>query len=370
MKTTAAVVETSGSSFTLQEIDIESPRQDEVLVKVVASGICHTDSYAAEGNYPIPFPAIFGHEGAGIVEKVGSNVHKVVPGDHVLLTFGYCGHCHNCQESHQAYCYDSRDLNVIGTRKDKTSAYSREGEHVSGHFFGHSSFASHSITKEANVIKVDPSLPLPLLAPLGCGIQTGAGAILNTLGLGSGDEVAIIGSGSVGLAAIMAAKLAGCTKIIAADILDSRLELAKKLGATHCINSKEQDLGEELLKLSDVGLDAVLDLTCSQAVMTACLNALKKRGTLLLGGATEAGNTANFDINTLLTGKSVRGVVRGDSTPDIFLPELINHYQAGRLPLEELVSYYPFEEINQAIDDAHSGKCVKAVLIMDETYGS
>ncbi len=364
MKITAAVVEAAGAEFQFSELELAEPGPGEIRVKIHACGICHTDIGAQQGNYPTGFPAVFGHEGAGVVERTGEGVSKVVPGDYVVLSFNSCGACSHCHTGFPAYCSNAMSLNVSGHRGDGVSAYSRNGDSIKGHFFSQSSFATHSIVYERNLVKVSKDIPLAELAPLGCGIQTGAGAFLNTLPVKAGMRVAVIGTGSVGLSAIMAARLAGCAVIVAIDILESRLQLAAELGATHTIDGRDPKLVEQLIEISSGGLDGILDTTSIPALLRQAVLSLNARGTLLLGGAAKPGSTVEFDMGPIHYGRTVRGTLEGDSIPDEFIPQLIEHYRAGRFPMDKLISYYDFKDLNQAMRDTHAGKAVKAVLKM------
>ena len=249
MRMRGAVLETKGGAFALQDSDIDEPRADEILVKIVASGICQTDAHARDQHMPVPLPAVLGHEGAGIVERVGSAVTSLAAGDHVVLSYQSCGHCRPCLSGHAPYCLRAFDANFGAARLDGTNGLHRAGSsdgQMHGHFFGQSSFATYSLVTERNAVRIPNDVPLELMAPLGCGLQTGAGAILNSLQVAAGSSVAIFGTGAVGLASVMAARLAGATNIIAVDVNTQRLALATELGATHTINAREQDIASRL----------------------------------------------------------------------------------------------------------------------------
>ena len=233
MKVTAAVVHEEAQPFSVEDLELEEPRADEVLVRVVATGICHTDVIVRDQWYPVPLPAVLGHEGAGVVERVGEGVSKVQPGDHVVLSFASCGECTNCLSGWPTYCLNFYDQNFGGSRPDGSNALSKDGDAVHGRFFGQSSFASYSVAAERSVVKVREDAPLELLGPLGCGVQSGAGGVLNILRPTPGTSIAVFGTGAVGMSAIMAASIAGCTIIISIDVKASRMELARELGATH-----------------------------------------------------------------------------------------------------------------------------------------
>ncbi|MEU6573466.1 NAD(P)-dependent alcohol dehydrogenase [Streptomyces sp. NPDC046805] len=368
MRITAAVVEETGGPFVLGDIELAEPRPDEVLVKVSAAGLCHTDLGAAADHYPLKMPAVLGHEGAGVVERVGSNVTKVAPGDHVVLTFNSCGSCGNCRSAKPTYCHNGSALNVIGTRADGSTAYTRDtGAPLSGHFFSQSSFATYSVASERNVVKVSHHVPLDLVGPLGCGIQTGAGAVLNTLCARPGQSLAVFGAGSVGLSSIMAARLSGCGVIVAVDLMPERRELALELGATHVLDGARDDLAEELRRITGEGLDYAIDYTSNGQVVRTAVAALKPLGTCLLGGAAAPGTPIELDMGLIHTGRTVRGMLEGDSVPDLFIPELIEHYRAGRFPFDRLITHFAFEQINEAVKATQSGATVKAVLTMADS---
>ncbi|MDB4893826.1 MAG: S-(Hydroxymethyl)glutathione dehydrogenase, partial [Firmicutes bacterium] len=251
----AAVVRKAGGPFEVTDVTIEAPRADEVLVRIVAVGMCHTDIVVRDQLYPVPLPAVLGHEGAGVVERVGNDVTKVAPGDHVVLTFAFCGKCDMCQSGHPSYCREFFDRNFGGHRPDGSTAIRQNGEAVHSHFFGQSSFGTFAIAHERNVVKVRKDVPLELLGPLGCGIQTGAGAVLRALRVPAGGSFVTFGAGAVGLSAVMAARLSGVTTIIAVDTKPNRLELALELGATHTVNGMEEN-----------AVDAVKRITGGQGV--------------------------------------------------------------------------------------------------------
>ncbi len=233
MKIKAAVVHEKSAPFAIEELDLDDPRDDEVLVRMKGCGVCHTDLVAQAGFMPIPLPAVFGHEGSGVVEKVGSRVTKVKPGDHVVMSFRSCGVCSSCMKGLPANCLDFFKLNFAGLRADGSPTMKKGGETIHASFFSQSSFASYALASERNVVKVRNDVPLELLGPMGCGIQTGAGGVINSLKARPGSSIAVFGAGSVGLSAIMAAAASGLTTVIAVDVKGERLDLALKMGATH-----------------------------------------------------------------------------------------------------------------------------------------
>jgi aryl-alcohol dehydrogenase len=363
MQIQAAVARAPHSPLSLETLDIEEPRPGEILVRLVATGICHTDMVMRDQYLPTPQPVVLGHEGAGIVERVGAGVAKVAAGDHVVMTFNACGHCASCHAHEATYCHDFFGQNFAGVRSDGSSALSKGGASIHGNIFGQSSFASYSICHESNVVKVPKDAPLELLGPLACGLQTGAGAVINALKVGPADTLAIFGLGSVGLSAAMAAKLVGAVRVIAVDINDDRLAMARELGATDIINARAADPVAAILALTGAGVDYAIDATGVPAVIEQCVKALAPRGTCGIVGASPVGATVTIDLLAMLSGgRKVRGIVEGDSTPDVFIPLLIELNRQGRFPFEKLIAFYPFERINEAIADSESGRAIKPVV--------
>lgn len=330
----------------------------------MAAGLCHTDLGVASGGLPFPLPGVLGHEGAGVVESVGSAVTGVAPGDHVVLSFTSCGDCRNCHGGHPAYCATWLPMNLIGGRRaDGTSTISRDGEPLGGHFFGQSSFAERALVDERSLVKVDPDVPLESIAPLGCGVQTGVGAVWNVLKPVAGAAIVVLGAGAVGLSAVMAAALSPATTIIAVDRVAERLALAKELGATHTVDAGQSALGEAVAQITGgQGADGIVETTGSTAVLRQGVDALAARGTLVVVGAPPFGSEVALDVNGLLGGKQVVGLTLGDSETQTFIPALVELVKAGRLPLDRLIGTYPFADIDQAVRDMTAGKTIKPVL--------
>jgi aryl-alcohol dehydrogenase len=363
MQITAAVAREKGGAFSLETLELESPREGEVLVRVVATGVCHTDMVVRDGHLPTPMPVVLGHEGSGVVEQVGAGVTKVVPGDAVVMSFNSCGHCPSCNEHEPAYCHEFFPRNFFGTRADGSSALSRDGEVIHGNFFGQSSFASHAICHQRNVVKVPNDVDLALLGPLACGIQTGAGAVINALRLKPGKSFAVFGAGSVGLSALMAAKAEGARIIVAIDTNDERLAFAKTVGATHSFNPGRDDVTAALIALTGYGIDYVLDTTGIPAVMRSAVASLAPRGTCGILGASPMGTELTLDeVHFMSGGRRLIGIVEGSSNPDEFIPRLIDMYRQGNFPFDRMVRFYPFAEINAAVHDSEKGKTIKPIV--------
>ncbi|PWJ96814.1 aryl-alcohol dehydrogenase [Flavobacterium araucananum] len=368
MEITAAVVLEKGGDFILQKMQLETPRADEVLIKIVGTGTCHTDMAARDNILGVPnFPVILGHEGSGIVEEVGSSVTKVKKGDHVVLTFGHCGKCINCESGEPAYCEHFMGLNFTGSRLDGSHSHHGDSVDFNDNFFSQSSFATYSLANENNVVKVPKDAPLEILGPLGCGIQTGAGAIINSLGVSAGKSLIIAGAGAVGLAALLAAKVCSATTIVAIDINSDRLEFAKELGATHIINSRESDIAQELLKILPGGFDFGFDTTGRNEVINSILSGLRSHGSCGIVGVAKL--PLELEMNSFVArGLQIKGIVEGDSVPDDFIPALVRLYQNGQFPFDKLIKTYSFEDINRAIEDSEKGITIKPVIKIGE-YG-
>ncbi|MGN7738513.1 NAD(P)-dependent alcohol dehydrogenase [Pseudomonas sp. 22526] len=371
----AAVVRESGGPFLIEDLELEAPLEGEVLVRILACGICHTDLIIRDQFYPTPLPVVLGHEGAGIVEAVGLGVKSVKPGDHVLMSFSACGNCPSCVEGAKAYCWHHMQMNFSGMRYSGKAwdvpapllkrLPSGGVERINGAFFNQSALATHAIATEDNVVVVDADLDLKMLAPLGCGFQTGAGAILNTLRPEVGSSLVISGAGNVGLAAVMAAAISHCHPIIVIDRVPERLALARELGATHVFDSSDSDPLAAVLALCPGGVRYGLDTTGHPAVLQSIFQMLQARGICGLIGGSKPGAEVSLDMTHLLFGRTVRGILQGDSQPKKFLPQLLKLFRDGLFPIDRLIRHYRLDEIENAIADMKSGATIKPVLLME-----
>jgi aryl-alcohol dehydrogenase len=359
---TAAVIRSKSGPFELEALSLQAPCDDEVLVRMHGTGVCHTDLVCRDQFFPVPLPCVFGHEGSGVVTKVGRAVTKVRPGDHVVLSFSSCRRCSSCLEGKPAYCLELYRHNFLGTRADGSSALSKKGLMVHGHFFGQSSFATYAIAQERNTVKVDSDLPLWLLGPLGCGVQTGAGAVMNALRPRCGSSIVVFGAGTVGLSAVMAAHLCGCAPIIAVDPLPARRELACELGATHVIDPRAEDPVVRVRGITGGGALFSLDCTGLPAVVRQAVDCLTLTGICGVMGVSPLGTEVALDLNGILFGRSVRGIIEGDSVPDEFIPRLCRLFRDGQFPFDKLVTSFPFQQIQKAVEASEKGTVVKAVL--------
>jgi aryl-alcohol dehydrogenase len=364
MKTQAAVSRVGTPYPVLESLEIERPRAGEVLVRIQASGICHTDLGAHAGRGAgTPKPVVLGHEGAGTIEEVGEGVTTLAPGDHVVLSGSSCGLCPSCRRNLPSYCHEMLPRNFGGLRMDGTSALSRQGERVFGHFFGQSSFSEYAIAPERSAVKVPADVPLEVLAPLGCGIITGAGAVIQSLQVRPGDSIAVFGTGGVGLAAVMAARLIGAVRIIAVDLQPARLELARELGATDTLEASRGALGAAIREMTGHGVNFSLNTTRAPEVFTQALDCLAMRGTAAFVAAPrEPWQPAMFPM--LAGGHRLQGILGGDAAPQLFIPMLIDYYRQGRFPFDRLLRFYPFADIADAFRDMEQGVAIKPVLRM------
>lgn len=365
MKTLAAVLRAGDAPYELVELDLEDPRPGEVLVELVAAGLCHTDTGMRDSFRNTPYPTVLGHEGAGRVAGVGGGVDLAV-GQPVVLSFSSCGGCRNCHSGSNSYCESMMPRNFGMRRPDGTTALSENGTMIGSHFFGQSSFATHAVVDASSVVPVGEDDPLDLIGPLGCGVQTGAGAVLNNLRPRVGGSFAVTGSGSVGLSGLLAAVHIGCDPIIAVDINDDRLSFARELGATTTINpSQVDDLTTALMDATGGrGVERIFDTTGRPEVATAGVNALAIRGTIGIVGAAGQDSTLEIAPRQLLPGRTVTGILEGDSMPQVFIPELLALYRAGKFPFDRLITHFELAQINEAEQASHDGVAVKPVLLM------
>lgn len=359
LDTRAWVQRDPGGAPQLESLVLAEPLAHEIVVRMVATGVCHTDLIAPAFA---KLPAVFGHEGSGIVEWVGPSVTKVKAGDRVALSFGSCGNCRNCHRGSAFMCASSSELNFQGQRGDGSVTLSGAGGAVRGAFFQQSSFATRVLATERNAVKVPDDFPLDLAGPLGCGIQTGAGAVINTLGVSAGSSIAVFGAGSVGLSAIMAARLTGCIVIIAVDVRDDRLAMAMELGATHGINATAGNVVEQIRQVTGDGVQYSIETAAQVQTFKDAINCLERGGVCGLVAVPGYGKPFEFSPATLLSGRAIKGVLLGSSVPDVFIPQLMQLQRAGKLPYERFVTFYDFDDLPRALADAAEGRAVKPIL--------
>jgi aryl-alcohol dehydrogenase len=363
VKIHAAVSRTQLAPPRIEELELDEPRANEVRIRTVASGICHTDLSCHYGQgVPVPLPIVLGHEGAGVVESIGSGVRGLAPGDHVVLSGASCGLCPSCRAARPTYCRDAMKLSFGGMRADGSSPLSQGGERIAGAFFAQSSFATYVNAPESTAVKVPSDVPLQLLGPLGCGIITGAGAMLEALRIVPGQSVVIFGVGSVGLAAVMAAAIAGASSIVAVDVSPARLQLATTLGATDVVPSNEATAAA-LRDIQPYGFTYSFNTTHAPTVYTLATACLANEGTA--GFVTRPQGEWTLNVGHLLAGgRKMQGILGGSANPQLFIPLLINYWRQGRFPFDRLISEFAFADLDQAWQAARTGAVIKPILRM------
>ena len=368
MQITAALVPEKGAPFRLEALDLADPGADELIVRLVASGVCQTDVHGRDDYFGIPFPCVFGHEGAGIVERVGERVTGFTVGDRVLMVSPSCGACKACKLELPGYCSSARRIKFGGRLRDGRVPFryvdARRGDApVYGAFFQQSSFATHALATDSNVVKLPDALPLEQAAAFACGVNTGAGAVLNVLRPAAGSSLAVFGAGAVGLAAVMAARIAGCSTIVAVDLHENRLALARELGATHVFIAGSADpVAAIRAATGGAGVDTSLEAAGQPPTLRQALDCLAPLGVCCLVGSARKGVEAALEMAQLQHGRTLRGCIQGDAAPQAFLPRLFDHWRRGELPVERLINFYELPDINRAVAEAASGRVVKPVL--------
>jgi aryl-alcohol dehydrogenase len=363
MRSEAVVLRDLHADADIEPIDLDEPRTGEVLVRVEGAGVCHTDLMVrAMPPGMVPLPMILGHEGSGIVESIGPGVTSVRPGDSVVMSFESCGHCELCLAGGPAYCEHFNFLNASGRRIDGSpGARDTSGNEIGSRWFGQSSFGTHAIATERNLVKITGDVPLELLGPLGCGVQTGAASVIVAMGMRPGESIAVFGVGTVGLSAVMAAKLVGATTIVAVDLLASRRELAMEFGATHEVDGADPDVTELVKAACGGGVNYSFDTTGAPKVISAAVAVLQARGFCGLVGI--SAEDIVLSPQALGGGRSMTYLVAGGAVPQLFIPQMVELWRAGLFPFDKLMTPYPLAQISAAEADMLSGKTVKPILI-------
>jgi len=370
IKSKAAVAWGPNQPLVIEEVDVMLPRKGEVLVKVIASGVCHTDAFTLSGEDPEGlFPVILGHEGGGIVEQVGEGVTGVSVGDHVIpLYTAECGVCKFCTSGKTNLCSAVRETQGRGVMPDGTSRFYKDGQPIF-HYMGCSTFSEYTVLPEISLAKVNKEAPLEEVCLLGCGVTTGMGAVLNTAKVEKGDNVAIFGLGGIGLSAIIGAKMAGANKVIGIDINESKFELAKQLGATDCINPKDYDkpIQDVIIEMTDGGVEYSFECIGNVDVMRSALECCHKGwGESVIVGVAGAGKEISTRPFQLVTGRVWRGTAFGGVKGRSELPEIVERYMAGEFKLSDFITHtMPLEDINKSFDLMHSGESIRSVIHFD-----
>ena len=360
---TAAIVWEPGGDLTLEPVELDALQDNELLVRIAACGICHTDVKFQER---LKLPGVFGHEGTGTVEAIGGGVNGINVGDRVVLSYPWCGTCPSCKHEEPYRCENIPALKFGGQRPDGSKPIRLNGQEITSAFFQQSSFATRAVVAENTVVPVNTNQPPEMLAALPCGVQTGAGAVLNTFDVQAGESLVIFGVGAVGLSAVMAGKLVGASPIIAIDMVQSRLDLAIELGADYAFMASDADLLDKIGELLPHGSNYALDCSATVPALRNAIDIIGQGGKVGIFSAPPPGQTFEFTTRGLFEKVgSLHGIVQGFSVPQKFIPKLIRYQEEGRFPYEKLVTTYRFEDINQAMADAESGAAVKPVLLME-----
>ncbi|MGM7647750.1 NAD(P)-dependent alcohol dehydrogenase [Nocardia sp. JW2] len=360
MRTTAVLSRDPAADFSVETVEIDEPRAGEILVRMAATGICHTD-LATRRAGAVDRPILLGHEGAGVVEAVGPGVRAVRPGDHVVLTFRHCGDCANCGAGRPAYCLHATALNNFGRRADDTPRVLVDGAPVLSGFFGQSSLAGYALSSEDNTVVVDPAIDPVLAAPFGCGFQTGAGTVLNVLRPEPGARLVVYGAGAVGMAALLAARTVPDVEVVVVETSSSRRELALELGARAAVDPAGEATAARVRELTGGGATHAVDTTGIPAVLGDAVAALGIGATVVAVGLGRG--APPIDVGDIvLQGKTIRGCLEGDSVAATFIPHLLDLHARGRFPVDRLVSRYPASDIAAALHDQRTGKVIKPVL--------
>ncbi len=374
MKIRAAVLNRMGAKppyaesrpLSVETIDLDEPGRSEVLVRIVAAGLCHSDLSVINGNRPRPTPMALGHEAAGVVERLGDDVDDLNVGDHVVMVFvPSCGHCLPCSEGRPALCEPGAAANGAGTLLSGERRLHRNGGHVH-HHLGVSAFAEYATVSRRSIVKIDPELPLDQAALFGCAVLTGVGAVINTAQVRAGASVAVIGLGGVGLSALLGAAASGARRIIAVDFSDEKLALARELGATDTFNPTSGDAVEGIREATKGGVEFAFEMAGSVRAMDLAYKITKRGGTTVTAGLPPPDHTfALPQVNLVAEERTVKGSYIGTSVPSRDLPRYIELFRAGKLPVDRLMSaHLKLEEINKGFDRLHEGKAVRQVVLI------
>jgi len=360
VKISAAVLRGPDDLYNIEQLELPEPGAGQILVRIVASGFCHTDSVPRNAPAGAGFmPMITGHEGAGVVERVGADVSSIGAGDHVILSYDSCGECPRCRDDQPFFCDQFMALNIVGLDQHNCSATDDAGDSVRTRWFGQSSFATYALANVRNATVVDKDLPLETLCPLGCGIQTGAGTVANIFGLVPGQSLLVFGTGGVGMAAIMMARALGAETIIAVDIKQGRLDTARECGATHTVLAGTEDVEAIVAAAAPSGVDFSFDTTGRPAILLQALNCIRQGGI-----CAQVGGAEDFVIPTAaLNGKMLTRVIEGNAVPQKFIPQLIGLWKDGLLPLERIIKTFPLADINAAEQASADGSVIKPVIV-------
>lgn len=359
----AAIMYEVNKPLKVEEVTLDKPQEHEVLVKHVATGVCHSDVHFMRGDMPMPLPIVPGHEGAGIVEKVGPGVTTLKPGDHVVMMVSFsCGKCRYCVEGRPTRCVENLPIMMMATLPGGGKRL-HKGDQELNHLFGLASFAEYAVVHERSAVKIREDAPLEVACLLGCGTSTGIGAAINTTGIKAGESIVIYGCGGVGLSAIMGAKLAGAGIIIAVDKVDRKLKMAKELGADHIINASQDDPKAKVMELTGAGADHALECIGNADVMAQAFGSIHNGGKCIVVGMAPLVSMLTLAPYEFLLGKTIIGCVQGDVRASIDIPRYVDLYMNGKLPIDKLITKnYPLSKINEAVEALEKGEVIRSVI--------
>ena len=359
----AAVLYETNAPLKVEKVTLDEPQANEVLVKIVATGVCHSDLHFLKGEMPVPVPVVPGHEGAGIIEKVGPGVTTLQPGDHVVMMVAFsCGKCRYCIEGKPTMCLENLPIQSMATLPGGGIRL-HKGQQALNHMFGLACYAEYAVVHERSCVKVRDDAPLDVLCLLGCGTSTGIGAAINSTGIKPGESIAIFGCGGVGLSAVMGAKLAGAGKIIAVDTLDRKLKMAQKLGADYLVDASVDDPMTKVMEVTGGGADYALECIGNVNVMTQAFASIRFGGKFIVVGMAPLGSVLSIATYEFLLGKTITGTVQGDINAQIDIPRYIDLFMDGKLPIDKLITKsYTIDEINDAFEDLEKGKVIRSVI--------
>lgn len=359
----AAVMYEVGKPLVVEDVTLDEPQANEVLVKIMATGVCHSDLHFMKGDMPAPTPVVPGHEGAGIVEKVGHGVTTLQPGDHVVMMVSFsCGKCRFCAGGQPTQCVENLPIMSMATLPGGHTRL-HKGDQPLQHLFGLASFAEYAVVHERSCVKIRDDAPFEVACLLGCGVSTGLGAAIYTTGLHPGESIVVFGCGGVGLSAIMGARLAGAGTIIAVDTVSKKLKLAKKLGADVTINAKRVEPIGKIMEVTGGGADYALECIGNVDVMAQAFASIRFGGKFIIVGMAPLGAMVSAAPFEFLLGKTMTGTVQGDITPSVDIPRFVDLYMNGKLPVDKLISHiYSLDQINDAFDALKRGEAIRSVV--------
>lgn len=376
MKIRAAVLQAIGSQrpyqdtqpLIIEELDLDPPGNNEVLVQIKAAGLCHSDLSVIDGNRPRPVPMALGHEAAGVVKAVGDGVQDLVPGDHVVTVFvPSCGHCAPCAEGRPALCEPAAKTNNAGTLVSGEHRLHRADGTPVNHHLGVSAFADHAVVSRDSLVKVDASLPFHHAALFGCAVLTGVGAAINSAGITAGQTVAVIGLGGVGLNSVLGALVAGAGEVIAVDLDDQKLAFAKQLGASHAFNSAEEDCVNKIKALTNGGVDCAIEMAGSEKALEFAYQITRRGGTTVTGGLAHPDRKVSIQqVSLVAEERTLKGSYVGSCVPVRDVARYVNLFRQGKLPVDKLLSdTLTLDGINEGFEKLAAGQAIRQVILFD-----